>query len=52
MRHTKSTNKPTGKRIGKSKKSKANNQRNRVVERKKLVGFLITENGRFVREDK
>jgi hypothetical protein len=50
MRKTKPSQKKSGKRVGKSLKSKANNQRNKVVERAKHTGFHITETGRFVRE--
>lgn len=50
MRKTKPSLKKSGKRVGKSLKSKANNQRNKVVERAKHTGFHITETGRFVRE--
>ena len=39
--------KPSGQRVGKSKAGKANNQRNRIVEKRKRVpGFHITEDGR------
>ena len=37
-------------RIGKSKPSKAQNQRNRIVEKAKQTGFRITPEGRLVRE--
>lgn len=43
--------KPSGQRVGKSKAGKANNQRNRIVEKRKRVpGFHITEDGRLVRD--
>ena len=43
--------KPTGPRVGKSKAAKAQNQRNRIVEkRKKVAGFHVTEDGRLVRD--
>lgn len=42
--------KASGPRVGKSKAGKAQNQRNRIVEkRKKVAGFHVTEDGHLVR---
>lgn len=38
-----------GKRIGKSKPGKADNQRNRIVGRDVATCFRITDDGHFVR---
>lgn len=43
-------NKSAGKRVGKSKPGKANNQRNRILT--KATGSYKIVNGRFVAEDK
>ena len=41
--------KPSGQRVGKSKAGNANNQRNRIVEKRKRVsGFYVTKDGRLV----
>lgn len=49
-RSTKNPQQRAGQRIGKSKPTKAQNQRNRVVEKAKQTGFRITPDGHFVRE--
>ena len=49
-RSTKNPQQRAGQRIGKSKPAKAQNQRNRVVEKAKQTGFRITPDGHFVRE--
>ena len=49
-RSTKGPQQRAGQRIGKSKPAKAQNQRNRVVEKAKQTGFRITPDGHFVRE--